>query len=101
MLLMTLKGIKKMLDKALPDKGGMIPVKNPQQVDMNSISKYIACVENARDMLVELITELEKKPVAPPRPPAEPGYCECKNPEDEEGTCKICGLPIDYKSQVI
>lgn len=56
MLLMTLKGIKRMLDKALSGNG-----------DVTEVS-----VENARDMLEELIKECEKKPETFPKtlPPA-------------------------------
>lgn len=55
MLLMTLKGIKRMLDKAAGP-----------EMTVNVVS-----VENARDMLEELIKELEKKPEVLPKPNVE------------------------------
>lgn len=62
MLLMTLKGIKRMLDKAIPIPSDFIPVTNPADYPHKEISLIVANVENARDMLEELIKECEKAP---------------------------------------
>lgn len=61
MLLMTLKGIKRMLDKVREDQLSNLDGTNPPEVHA-SVVKVIANVSNARDMLEELIKELEKKP---------------------------------------
>ncbi len=62
-------------------------------------ASFKVSVENARDMLAELIAELEKKPV-PPQTKSD--FCTCEHPvEKNDGTCGACGLPIDYKNLVL
>lgn len=99
MLIMTLKGIKKMLDKALPTNGRPTATEAQASFTLQRVS-----VENARDMLEELIKELEKKPDKPPEElPPNTAMCTCTEPKETESgnNCGICGKPIDYKSQVL
>ena len=65
MLLMTLKGIKKMLDKALD--------RDAKYNSEEAWSPRLTHVENAGDLLEELIKECEKGEVKeiPPSPPGE------------------------------
>lgn len=96
MLLMTLKGIKRMLDKACT-----------MNIE-SEVKEIIISVENAKGMLEELITELEKKPPKAfhPTTPILPGpgnaeTCSCEDYEEKsDGTCGKCGLTIDFENKV-
>lgn len=97
MMLMTLKGIKKMLDKAVAIQPSGEAATTGAQLRIN--------VENARDMLEELIKQLEEENKQPPPPPdrqPDENHCACKQPKEQnDGTCGRCKKPIDYKSQVL
>ena len=69
MLLMTLKGIKRMLDKAVDPKVTYDGDKamGPEETfsGKGPDSPRLIHVDNARDMLEELIKQVEEKPKAP------------------------------------
>ncbi len=89
-ILSTLKGILKIVEKAC-----IVNIDKPDII--------VAHAENAKDMLTELIKELEKEPPKPPQPSADPTMCACENKVVNEGSdiCNNCGKKVDLRAQVL